>query len=68
MSRFAFLKSTRFWKIVLIAVLEGLVVTNVIDGETSQTIARLLEFVLGSSVVIRTVDRVGEKTGSQDTK
>lgn len=66
--RFAFLKSTRFWKIVIIAVLEGMLALGVIDGQTSEVVTKLIEFVLGGSVVIRTVDRLGEKAGSEDTK
>lgn len=59
----SFLKSTRFWKLVAIGILEALVAVGVIDGSQSEAVVRILEAVLGASVVIRTTDRFAEQVG-----
>lgn len=64
----SFLKSTRFWKVVIIALLEGLIAVGVVDGDTAEILTRLVEMILGASVAIRTVDRFAEKSGSTDTQ
>jgi len=56
-----FLKSTRFWKLVAIGVMEALVAVDVLDGDAPEAIIRAVELVLGSSVFIRTFDRFSEK-------
>lgn len=66
-TKFAFLTSVRFWKLVIIGILEALMVVGVIGDETLQSITRIIELVLGSSVFIRTADRFGEKAGASDT-
>lgn len=62
--RFAFLKSTRFWKIVMAVGIQALVAYGVIDVVIGNSIST----ILGLDVVVRTVDRHGEKTGNTDTK
>jgi len=63
----SFLKSTRFWKVVVIAFLEGLIAVGMINGDSAEVITRLIEAILGASVAIRTVDRFAEKSGGADT-
>ena len=62
--RFAFLKSIRFWKIVGAVVVQALVAYGVIDVIIGNSIST----ILGLDVLVRTVDRHGEKTGDTDTK
>lgn len=62
--RFAFLKSTRFWKIVAAVTIQALVAYGVIDAVLGNSIST----ILGLDVAVRTFDRHGEKTGSVDTK
>lgn len=62
--RFAFLKSTRFWKIVGAVAIQALVAYGVIDPIIGNSIST----ILGLDVAVRTVDRLGEKSGSVDTK
>ena len=64
---FSFLKSTRFWKLVIVAILQVLISLGIIQGDLV-TIIMALESVLGISIVIRTVDRFAEKAGTSDTK
>lgn len=62
--RFAFLKSTRFWKIVMAVGLQALVTYGILDPIIGNSIST----ILGLDVAVRTVDRLGEKSGSVDTK
>ena len=55
-----FLKSNRFWKLVIVALLGVLVDFGVLP----ETWLALQPILLGS-VVVRTVDRFGEKVGSK---
>lgn len=55
-----FLKSVRFWKLFVVAVLVSLEQQGVITGEIAESITRVIEVLLGGSVVIRTVDRFSE--------
>lgn len=64
MSKLEFLKSVRFWKISIVAVLMVLQQQGVITGDLYDGIARVLELVLGGSVLIRTVDRFADKVSS----
>lgn len=63
--KLSFLSSTRFWKLVIIAALESLVITGAIDGATAEAITHLVSAVLGGSVAIRTVDRFAEHVGKK---
>jgi len=58
---FEFLKSTRFWKLVL----AGFAAVLFKEGVITQTVLALIETILVGSVVIRTVDRFGEKIGNK---
>ena len=64
MANLSFVYSTRFIKIVLIGVIEGLLAVNVIEADTSVALVRILEAILGASVVVRTIDRFSEKIGA----
>lgn len=64
MANLSFIYSTRFIKIVLIGVIEGLLAVNVIEADTSVALVRILEAILGASVVVRTIDRFSEKIGA----
>ena len=59
-SKFGFLQSVRFWKVVIAVVLESLVAYSVIDFTAGVAIAHIISLVLGISVTIRTVDKVSE--------
>lgn len=65
MKNFEFLKSVRFWKLVVIAVLVVLQQEGFIPDGLADALARVLEFVLGGSVVVRTVDRFAEKLSAR---
>jgi hypothetical protein len=58
---FSFLKSVRFWKLVLI----GLVAALQTQGAVSGALADAVYIILGGSVVIKTVDRASEKLGGK---
>jgi len=62
---FLFLKSVRFWKLIVVAVLLVLEQQGIINGGLSEAFARVVELVLGGSVVIRTVDKLGESIGNK---
>jgi len=62
-AEFIFLKSVRFWKLVIIAVLRVLQGENVIEPGIIDALANILELVLGGSIIIRTVDRTADKIG-----
>lgn len=59
MEQIAFLKSTRFWALVIGAVVFYLKAEGFI-GESEVT---LIETILGGFITIRTVDRIGDKIG-----
>jgi len=50
---FDFLKSVRFWKLVIIGVIGALQ----LEGIISAPIADAIYVILGGSVIIRTIDR-----------
>jgi len=56
-----FLKSVRFWKLVIAGVAFALYQ----DGVVSQAVLSLVETILLGSVAVRTVDRFGEKLGNK---
>lgn len=64
MEKLDFLKSVRFWKLFVVALLVSLEQQGVITGELLELLARLIEIVLGGSVVVRTVDRFSETLAS----
>jgi len=66
-NKWGFLKSVRFWKIFVIAVLMAFQKAGVIDGGIVNVLAQIVEITLGGSVILRTVDRAAEKSGSADT-
>ncbi len=51
-----FLQSIRFWKLVIVGIVQALVSVNVI----TQDIALPIQGILLGSVTIRTIDRFGE--------
>lgn len=58
MNKFLFLKSTRFWALVLIAIVKVLESEATIDG----ALAGALVTILGGFTIIRTIDRnTGDK-------
>jgi len=59
MKKFDFLKSVRFWKIVVAFIFYILGANEIIPI----SFAVAVEGVLGVSVAVRTVDRFGEKVG-----
>ncbi|MEY2702072.1 MAG: hypothetical protein RLY43_705 [Bacteroidota bacterium] len=61
-----FLKSTRFWKIVIAITLESLVTYGVIDTVSAEMVAHIISVTLGLSVTVRTVDRFSEKIGTKN--
>ena len=60
----AVLGSIRFWQIILIAIVEGLIAVGVVDGAGAERIARIIELVLGSSVTLGTIDSAATKLGT----
>ena len=56
-----FLKSNRFWKLVLCGVAAAMFSMGLI----SEMMNTLVQSVLMGSVVIRTIDRLGEKVGGK---
>lgn len=61
--KFEFLKSTRFWALVVGSVVLYLQT----KGLLGQPEMVLIETILGGFIGIRTVDRFGEKAGAVDT-
>jgi len=62
---FAFLRSVRFWKLAIVAVLISMQGQGYIDDGILKTAVDAIELLLGGSVVISTVDRATEKLGSK---
>ena len=56
------LTSPRFLGIFIIAVLQGLVLFNVIDSVQGEGLIVIVQSVIAGAVVVRTVDRVGDKS------
>ena len=59
------LSSVRFWQVVLIALFQGLLDLSIIDNATFEAIARLLQSVLGASVLIGSADSVALKLSNK---
>lgn len=59
MNEFAFLKSTRFWAIVIIAVV-GYAESRGWIGEAEKIV---IWTIAGGFGIVRTVDRIGDKIG-----
>lgn len=55
------LKSPRFWGIVAIGLLQGLVLFNIITNVQSEGLIQILQAIIAGAVVVRTVDRNGDK-------
>lgn len=60
-----FLTSRRFWKVVIIATLGVLVQEGVVDGGVAQTVTQAVQIILGTSVGIETVDKLGKNIGQK---
>jgi len=58
--QFSFLQSTRFWKLVIVAILGTMQSHGYINGELANSIATIIEFALGGSVVLRTIDKTAQ--------
>lgn len=58
--KLGFLKSVRFWKLALVATLVTMQANGIIDEGVFGAIVQVIEYTLGGSVVIRTVDRFAE--------
>jgi hypothetical protein len=63
--RLLFLKSVRFWKLVVLAVLLGLEQAGTVSSDLALALTRVVELILGGSIMIRTVDRFGENVGTK---
>lgn len=50
-------KSPRFWLLVITAILQGLVVVNVIEGAQAEGLVQIVQALLLGVVGIRTIDR-----------
>lgn len=57
------LKSARFQGILVIAVLQVLMVFNIISSGQLEALVQIVQTVIAGAVVVRTVDRMGEKIG-----
>lgn len=60
----ALLSSPRFIGVLIIGALQALVLFNVITGTQSEGLISIIQTVIGSAVVIKTIDRSAEKVGS----
>lgn len=58
---FDFIKSTRFWKLILV----GIAGVLYAEGIITQAVLALIQTILLGSVVIRTCDRFAEKIGNK---
>ena len=59
----ALLSSPRFIGVLIIGALQALVLFNVITGTQSEGLISIIQTVIGSAVVVRTLDRAAEKVG-----
>mgnify|MGYP000209178893 CR=1 FL=1 len=59
---FAFLKSVRFWKLFVVAVVQFLASQAVVSTE----VANGISLILLGSVTVRTIDRFGEKVAKNN--
>ena len=55
------LGSPRFQAILVAAILQALVLFDVINGEQGEGLVLIIQMVLGAAVVNKTVDKMGEK-------
>ncbi len=55
------LKSERFWGIIAVALLQALVLFDVITSVQGEGLIQIIQTVIGSAIVVRTVDRIGDK-------
>ena len=55
------LKSPRFLGILSIAILQALVLFNVINGVQGDGLVVIIQSVIAGAVVVRTIDRTGDK-------
>lgn len=59
---FDFLKSVRFWNLVIVATVIVLKQNNIIVDQTlTDTVLEIVALVLGGSTIVRTVDRSFDK-------
>lgn len=64
----ALFQSPRFWGIVAVAVLGALKTTGTLDAIVADAWIVAIQAIIGSAVVVRTVDRTAEKIGGKKTK
>lgn len=60
---YAIFGSIRFWQLAVIAILQILVILNVLDGAQAEAIVRIIQGLIGGSVVIGTIDSTAVKYG-----
>ncbi|HEY1037167.1 MAG TPA: hypothetical protein VGE62_01135 [Candidatus Paceibacterota bacterium] len=61
-TKFSFLKSVRFWNLVIVATVIVLQKQGIIiDNSLVDTISEIVSIVLTGSTIVRTVDRVADK-------
>lgn len=58
-----FLKATRFWKLVLGAILTIVLKEGYVPNEVASSVIEALIGILGGSILVRTIDRLGEHSG-----
>jgi|AntDeeMinimDraft_6_1070357.scaffolds.fasta_scaffold02774_5 hypothetical protein len=67
-TKFAFLTSIRFWKLVLIGLIQALVAVQVISSGDAEAVAKIVQLILGGDVTIATIDRFAERSGDKNTE
>jgi len=55
------LKSWRFWVVVFIGIVEGLQANGYLDEGSGKMVLEMLEYILGTAGIVRTIDRLGDK-------
>ena len=64
----ALFQSPRFWGIVAVAVLGALRTTGVLDALVADAWIEAIQYIVGSAVLVRTVDRTAERIGAKKGK
>jgi len=57
----AIFSSPRFWGIVAIGLLQALVLFNIITSAQGEGLIQIIQGIIGSAVVVGSLDRVGKK-------
>jgi TRAP-type C4-dicarboxylate transport system permease large subunit len=66
-TKFAFLTSVRFWKLVTIGFIQVLVTIGAFSASEAQAIAQIVQVILGGDITIATIDRFAERSGGSNT-